>query len=437
MARRKKGKNARRARQGLLGLTSTLSIRKKKLPKQFTKRDETRKEKKDQKAVIDCLKESAVGGKDTIIDGEKSGPKVPHSFVIHTGKVGRYVRRLEHNLREMMSPHTSKSLKVTKRNNLKDFVVNGHSLGVTHIIVLSRSKLSVNLRIICSNRGPTIHFKVDSFSLCRDVLAMQKRPLIHEGLFKREPLVVLNGFGNDPSKRHLLLTQTAIQSMFPSIDIDTLNLGDVKRVLLVNYNASEDTIDLRHYSIKHVPCDVSKSTKKLLQSKVPDLSKYEDISDFLLNPGVQSDSEFEGEQVELKLPQDIRQRGQLKGQKTKIRLLEIGPRLMLKLTKIEEGVDSGEVLYHSHIHKTTKEIAELRRKAPLLKRKKDRMEKNVQHAVVRRLKASEEKDKRIKDKRAKMEDSLIQQQMETTGDIIAGESDEDEGHKSSASKRFK
>jgi len=42
----------------------------------------------------------------------------------------------------------------------------------------------------------------------------------------------------------------------------------------------------KHYfllsSIKAVPAGVSKSTKKLLQSKIPDLSKYEDISDFML-----------------------------------------------------------------------------------------------------------------------------------------------------------
>lgn len=139
---------------------------------------------------------------------------------------------------------------------------------------------------------------------------------------------------------------------------------------------------------------MSKSTKKLMQSKIPDLSKYEDISDFLINPGVQSDSEFEGEQTELDLPQDIARRGSLKGQRSKIRkcflghwihwysksidylhahnlyikgLLEIGPRMTLKLMKIEEAVNSGEVLYHSLVQKTWEEVEALRRAAPMIR----------------------------------------------------------------------
>ena len=59
------------------------------------------------------------------------------------------------------------------------------------------------------------------YSICKDILATQKRPLINETLFKREPLVVLSGF-NDPSKKQLALVQATIQHLFPSIDIDTV-----------------------------------------------------------------------------------------------------------------------------------------------------------------------------------------------------------------------
>jgi ribosome biogenesis protein SSF1/2 len=104
----------------------------------------------------------------------------------------------------------------------------------------------------------------------------------------------------------------------------------------------------------------------------------------MINPGVQSDSEFEGEQAEIELPHDMNKRGGLKGQKTKIRniivllniqngfvcflgLLEIGPRMTLKLVKIEEGMDAGEVLFHSFVQKTPKEIDALRRAAPMIR----------------------------------------------------------------------
>lgn len=50
-----------------------------------------------------------------------------------------------------------------------------------------------------------------------------------------------------------------------------------------------------------------------------------------------------------------------------LRLVEIGPRMTWKLMKIEEDVDSGEVLYHSHVEKTAKEVFQLRKRAPLIK----------------------------------------------------------------------
>lgn len=46
-------------------------------------------------------------------------------------------------------------------------------------------------------------------------------------------------------------------------------------------------------------------------------------------------------------------------QKRAIKLVEIGPRLKLKLRKIEEGMGEGKVLYHSYIKKTDEEIKAL------------------------------------------------------------------------------
>ena len=38
------------------------------------------------------------------------------------------------------------------------------------------------------------------------------------------------------------------------------------------------------------------------------------------------------------------------------RLTEIGPRMTLQLIKIEEGVGSGEILYHEYIKKSPEEV---------------------------------------------------------------------------------
>ena len=79
------------------------------------------------------------------------------------------------------------------------------------------------------------------------------------------------------------------------------------------------------------------------------------------SPGQLSDSEFEGDQQEVELPQSIsEQSGCGAGQKSNVRLHEIGPRLTLELTKIEEGIDEGEVLYHKHHAKTPDELIKLR-----------------------------------------------------------------------------
>lgn len=41
------------------------------------------------------------------------------------------------------------------------------------------------------------------------------------------------------------------------------------------------------------------------------------------------------------------------------RLTEVGPRMSLQLIKIEDGVCSGEVLFHEFVSKTPEELREL------------------------------------------------------------------------------
>ena len=60
-----------------------------------------------------------------------------------------------------------------------------------------------------------------------------------------------------------------------------VNLSNLRRCVLVNYNVSSKLIDLRHYAIKAVPVGISKGIKKLVQSKVPNLSSFGDIAEFI------------------------------------------------------------------------------------------------------------------------------------------------------------
>lgn len=57
--------------------------------------------------------------------------------------------------------------------------------------------------------------------------------------------------------------------------------------------------------------------------------------------------------------------GGTKTERSAVRLSEIGPRLKLRMIKIEEGVCDGEILYHSLVKKTPEEIEALRQKKKL------------------------------------------------------------------------
>uniref|UniRef100_A0A1I7TKW1 Brix domain-containing protein n=1 Tax=Caenorhabditis tropicalis TaxID=1561998 RepID=A0A1I7TKW1_9PELO len=354
---------------------------------------------------------------------EKELARQPHCLVIHRGDVGKYVKGLESDLRNLVEPNTAKNLKILKRNNIKDFIVNGAVLGVTNMMVLTSSDASLQLRMMRFSQGPTLSFKVKQYSLARHVVNCQKRPVATDKLFKSSPLVVMNGFG-DGEKKHLSLVQTFIQNMFPSINVDTIQLGNLKRCLIVSYDEETEEIQMRHYAIRVVASGLNKSVKKLMQAEktmgknIPNLSTYKDISDYFLNPGQLSDSEFEGDQQEVELPQDISEgRGCGIGQKSNVRLHEIGPRLTLELVKIEEGIDEGEVLYHKHHSKTPDELIKLRAHMDKKKQMKKRREQESEQRVIRRLtNVKEQQDAEEAEEKA-IRENAARRQAAATGQV--------------------
>jgi len=352
--KRKKGRSAKAAKRGLLGLPKVERKRAVKFSKVYEKREAKVAEKRDA---------AALRAKVTGQVAEPEEDKIPHSMVIHMGSVGLRVKRLERDIRQVMLPYTAKDLQVKKQNVFKDFLTIAGPIGVSHIMSFTKSELSLNLRLLRLPQGPTLHFKVENYLLSREVLSAAKRPVHYQALFGTSPLVVMNGFNNS-KKRHLELVQTTIENMFPTINVDTVQLHTIKRTVLFSYDPETENIEFRHYSIKTIPCDVSKSTKKLIQSKIPDLSKYKDISEYLLKPGHMSESEYEDDQMELELPQDMKSRACDKGTKTKLRLSEIGPRLTLKLIKIETGIDKGEILYHRYADKGKEPTPKSTQKSP-------------------------------------------------------------------------
>ncbi|XP_076643594.1 brix domain-containing protein peter pan isoform X1 [Halictus rubicundus] len=330
--------------------------------------------------------------------------KAPHSFVIHRGLPGEHIVELTRDFRKIMEPFTAASLKERKRNTIKDFLSVASVLHVTHMCMFTKTEQGMYFKLCRLPRGPTLSFKVHSFSLARDVVSMLKKQMVFEELFKNSPLVVLNNFSGEGMQ--LKLIASMFQNMFPTINLTTVNLSTIRRCLCLNYNPTSKTIDLRHYAIRAVPVGLSKGVKKIVQAKIPNLSKCGDFSEFLMK-GTVSESEAEddpGSQVTL--PQTLSSRGNRENTTSAIRLSELGPRLTLELIKIEDGLLDGEVLFHEYVHKSEEEKLLIKKKREEKKKLKEKRKK-IQEQNKRRKEEEkqEHKEKSLKGMQKKKKES--------------------------------
>lgn len=333
--------------------------------------------------------------------------KAPHSFVVHRGhKVGKSVEELTTDFRKVMEPFTASSLKLRPKNTVKDLVSLAGPLNVTHLVMFTRTELGPYLRLCRFPRGPTLTFRINGYSLARDVRSGLKRQVTYERQYANHPLLVLNGFSGDDDQQgqETSLTMSMLQNMFPSIDVTRVKVNSIRRCVLVNRDPDTGDLEFRHYTIKVVPVGISRQVKKLVvQGKVPNLGRYENVSEFLqrgLNGGdLTSDSEADedeeaGGRIVQSLPGGIRSRGNLASQKSAVRLVELGPRLSLTLVKVEDGLLDGEVLYHKLVSKTDEEKRVIRETREKRRKEKERRRKEQDANVVKKLKAKEEHKKK-------------------------------------------
>ncbi|XP_055325773.1 protein Peter pan-like [Sitodiplosis mosellana] len=311
----------------------------------------------------------------------------PHSFVIHRGLPFPNITYLTMDFRRMMEPFTASSLRERRNNKIKDFVSLSGVFHVSHMIVFNKSANQLSFK------GPTLSYKIHQFTLARDVLASMKKQYFNDIAFKHAPLVILNNFTGEGN--HLKLMANTFQNLFPTINLPTVNLSTIKRCVLFSYNSVTNLVDMRHYSVSVVPVGLNRSVKKVIMGKVPNLSKCEDIADFIEQSGNASESEYEDdENNEVVLPQTLSSRGNLENNKSAIRLHEIGPRLTIELIKIQNDLFTGEVLYHNSIVKTEEEIAELKKVREEKKRLKERRKKIQNENVAKKEQQKGEHKKR-------------------------------------------
>ena len=362
------------------------------------------------------------------VSANTSATREPKSMVIRigAGEVGPKVTQLVKDTRSMMEPGTASRLKERRSNRLRDYTAMAGPLGVSHLLLFSRSTTgNTNLRLALTPRGPTLHFRVEQYALCKDVRKAQKHPQGGGKEYLTAPLLVMNNFisptadGTQPTvPKHLeSLTTTIFQSLFPPISPQSTPLSSIRRVLLLNReipkaSPTPDTskssskeggtyvLNLRHYAITTRRTGLSRGIKRLNAAEkmlrqnrkgkrgLPNLGKLEDVADYLLDPSAAASGGFtSGSETEVDTDAEVEvlgsntrkvlskkqmaalrssngdgkphSRAQSNVEKRAVKLVELGPRMKLRMTKVEEGVCEGKVMWHESIEKTAEEVKEM------------------------------------------------------------------------------
>jgi ribosome biogenesis protein SSF1/2 len=177
------------------------------------------------------------------------------AFIVRRGKIGQYLKELLHDTRNLMYPFTALRLKEQKKNTIKDFLGTAGVFGVSHMMMFTQTENGNYLRLIKNPKGPTLTFRIEDFSLARDVVSFNKNNKRHSKTFattmQAAPLLIMNGFSskaeNDPQK----IASLMIQSLFPPIKVQSMNLSACKRIVLFNLMQQDGTdyIEFRHYGV--------------------------------------------------------------------------------------------------------------------------------------------------------------------------------------------
>ncbi|KAK3089492.1 hypothetical protein FSP39_004030 [Pinctada imbricata] len=185
-----------------------------------------------------------ISKKNQIAKQEEDYKKSPHSFVFHRGLVGKNVKQLVNDLRHVMEPFTASHLQVRKKNVLKDFVHIAGVLNVSHFVIVTKSEVATHLKVCRLPRGPTLTFKVNNYCLSKDLVSTLKKPNMDPKQFLHHPLVVMNNFSSEQNEQKLV--SSMFQNMFLSINVNKVNLNNIRRVVMLSYNPEGKTIDFRH-----------------------------------------------------------------------------------------------------------------------------------------------------------------------------------------------
>lgn len=367
------------------------------------------------------------------------------------------VADLVQDVRKIMMPYTAANFK--EDANYRKLTLQKYCqhtclpLGISHMLAFSQREERLALKIAKTPQGPTLTFRVHHFSLAKHIQKLQRRPVNTKSLIDNPPIVVTNNFGDTSAPPQIKLMRITFQNMFPAINVATVRLKECRRVVLFHLidddeedenGEKKQRVEVRHYAIKATPVGVNKKVRRLIQTKIPNLNKVQDIADYISgtanassNVDAASDSEPEdGVAAVVELAQNYAGRGNKSQSKSALKLVELGPRLSLELIKVENGLGEGNVMFHAHVHKSPEEAKALQKKAEqklmLKKQRREEQERNVE----RKQKANEEKREAKRQRKEEREKSALedlrkngggeQSDSEEVGDSDDDDIDEDE-----------
>eukprot|EP00340_Litonotus_pictus_P006013 CAMPEP_0170535918 /NCGR_PEP_ID=MMETSP0209-20121228/101862_1 /TAXON_ID=665100 ORGANISM="Litonotus pictus, Strain P1" /NCGR_SAMPLE_ID=MMETSP0209 /ASSEMBLY_ACC=CAM_ASM_000301 /LENGTH=438 /DNA_ID=CAMNT_0010837231 /DNA_START=6 /DNA_END=1323 /DNA_ORIENTATION=- len=381
---------------------------------------------------------------------------VPRSLVLRRGKVGIYLQKLIKEVRVMLYPFCAINLKESRKNSLKDFLSIVDLYNLSHMFAFTKTSNNEYMRLARMPSGPTLTFKIDQYCFSSDLATNTEnhKPLLKS--FHHVPVILLNGFNSNllseeytepvkivssmfqsvfpplnfaeleekQVKKCILVNMKEVeaesrplnsmfQSVFPPLNFAELEEKQVKKCILVNMKVSgsgEPSFELRHYHIDVEKMASKKTISNVINMNKTDFSGYSNIAEYILKQtGYTDNSDNEESNVNLSL----NEKGTTKENVHKVNLVEIGPRLDVKLHKIEEGFFKGNVAFHKLIKKSRKEILESAKdiklkKAEKRKRREEQKENIKKKEEIRVANMTEEEKQEEKEKADKKNRLLAQ-----------------------------
>ena len=297
-----------------------------------------------------------------------------YSAIYHRGTADPSMNEFLRDWRRTFHPYTFSKLKQNSRMTAKDVAAVSELLSLKHLHLFTSSMQGAMLRLGRLPHGPTLTFRVESYSTACDALRIQKKVYTSGQIhYDHPPVIICNGFSKTANNRsELRLLSQFFCSLSPDLSVEKdSHLNRLSRVLffhcLMNNERATDNIGLESSVKEHKVAKASKSREIWIEVRHygrilrPVVIRHTFAEKRISNSPVslkhkkkkpditgmdKPSSETDGEGKSVCLPENTTYRDH-RG-RFRLKLVELGPRLTLRLLRVESRLCEGEIIYHAH-----------------------------------------------------------------------------------------